>query len=442
MSEHSVQDAVQTQERGLRESVRDYLEVLHHQKLVNGTETREERLVDINGLSIRGRSLKEIKRLVDDSGSGKGRLTIEYGFAACSSPGRRVSNDEVTETPGSPGNGDAFKRKRPQTMPTKKFSKGTLGQVSALGRARSVRLSVSGQRTFQGEDLEFGEVLGRGFFGQVVKVKEKTTGYVMVVKELVNMDQEAQQGFKYEIHLLQRLEHENILKFTGLLFVKNEIHLVTEFIPGGTLHERVLKMDSTFPFRTKVSFAKDISAGMDYLHSNSVIHRDLTSHNCLIKEDDSLVVSDFGLARVFSEEKLGKNKRRMTVVGSPFYMAPEMMTGKSYDERVDIFSYGIILCEIIGGVSADPDFLPRRNCDFGLDEEEFRKRLLGSCPEPFFKVAVQCTSVDPDERSPFELCNHWMGCYLTMVLTGNSGMKSPSLESFRRHRNPNLVYNV
>ncbi|XP_065831241.1 LIM domain kinase 1-like [Oscarella lobularis] len=439
MSNHDAEIEIdcetETEDRPLRKSARDYLEVLRHQKLADTTERREEHLVDINGQSVRGRSLKEIKRLVDDGGSAKGRLTIEYGFVSQpTSPSTRRANSSGGE--GSPC-GEAFRRRRPQTMPVKKFSKG-LNPVSALGRARSVRLSVSGQRTFQAEDLEFGDVLGKGFFGQVVKVKHKATGDVMVVKELMNMDEDAQQGFKYEIHLLQRLEHENILRFMGLLFIKNEIHLVTEFISGGTLNEKIEKEGAGLSLTTKVSFTKDIAAGMAYLHENSVIHRDLTSHNCLIKENDSIVVSDFGLARVLTDDKQNA-PRRMTIVGSPYWMAPEMMTGKNYDERVDIFSYGIIICEIIGGVSADPDFLPRGQ-DFGLDEVGFREQLLGSCPEPFFRVALQCTSVNPDERSPFEICNHWMSCYLTMLLTGSNGIKSPPLESFRRRRS--RIYNV
>ena len=107
-----------------------------------------------------------------------------------------------------------------------------------------------------------------------------------------------------------------------------------------------------------------------YLHDNSVIHRDLTSHNCLIREvckwfdwmygvsltfsineqDTSVVVADFGLARVFPYESThgpSFNRRRMTVVGSPYWMAPEMMKGEMYDERVDIFSFGIVLCEVL-----------------------------------------------------------------------------------------------
>ncbi|XP_029817093.1 LIM domain kinase 1-like [Manacus vitellinus] len=90
-----------------------------------------------------------------------------------------------------------------------------------------------------------------------------------------------------------------------------------------------------------------------YLHSMNIIHRDLNSHNCLVRENKSVVVADFGLARLMVDEKnqpehlknLKKpdRKKRYTVVGNPYWMAPEMINGRSYDEKVDIFSFGIVL---------------------------------------------------------------------------------------------------
>ncbi|KPJ07789.1 LIM domain kinase 1 [Papilio machaon] len=78
-------------------------------------------------------------------------------------------------------------------------------------------------------------------------------------------------------------------------------------------------------------------------------------------------------------------------------MAPEMMNGNVYDEKVDVFSFGIILCEIIGRVSADPDFLPRRS-DFGLNEALFVDKFCkpNACPEPFYRVAFLACQLDPD----------------------------------------------
>jgi len=88
-------------------------------------------------------------------------------------------------------------------------------------------------------------------------------------------------------------------------------------------------------------------------------------------------------------------------------MAPEMLTGKKYDEKVDVFSFGIVLCEIIGRVEADPDYLPRSG-DFGLNQAAFREKFCHQCPEPFYRIAFLCCELNPDKRPPFEVMEVWL----------------------------------
>jgi LIM domain kinase 1 len=79
-------------------------------------------------------------------------------------------------------------------------------------------------------------------------------------------------------------------------------------------------------------------------------------------------------------------------------MAPEMLKGNKYDEKVDVFSFGVIVCEIIGRVEADPDFLPRTS-DFGLNCQVFKEKFCqANCPEPFYKIAFLCCELNPDKR--------------------------------------------
>lgn len=96
-----------------------------------------------------------------------------------------------------------------------------------------------------------------------------------------------------------------------------------------------------------------------------------------------------------------------------------MMKGNKYDEKVDIFSFGIVLCEIIGRVQADPDFLPRSN-DFGLNQIVFREKFCSSCPEPFYKVAFLCTDLNPDKRPPFEVMEVWLESLLMHLSVGTA----------------------
>ncbi|XP_065378324.1 LIM domain kinase 2 isoform X5 [Macaca fascicularis] len=286
-----------------------------------------------------------------------------------------------------------------------------------ISRSESLRCSSSySQQIFRPCDLIHGEVLGKGFFGQAIKVTHKATGKVMVMKELIRCDEETQKTFLTEVKVMRSLDHPNVLKFIGVLYKDKKLNLLTEYIEGGTLKDFLRNMDP-FPWQQKVRFAKGIASGMAYLHSMCIIHRDLNSHNCLIKLDKTVVVADFGLSRLIVEERkrppmekattkkrtLRKNdrKKRYTVVGNPYWMAPEMLNGKSYDETVDIFSFGIVLCEIIGQVYADPDCLPR-TLDFGLNVKLFWEKFVPTdCPPAFFPLAAICCRLEPESRPAF-----------------------------------------
>lgn len=288
-----------------------------------------------------------------------------------------------------------------------------------IGRSESLRSPSSwSHRIFRPCDLIHGEILGKGFFGQAIKVTHKATGEVMVMKELIRCDEETQKTFLKEVKVMRSLDHPHVLKFIGVLYKDKRLNLITEFIEGGTVKDFIRDKDS-FPWEQRVSFAKSIASGMAYLHSMSIIHRDLNSHNCLVKLDNTVVVADFGLSRLIMEDKVKQpppdkpankkrlfrridRKKRYTVVGNPYWMAPEMLNGKRYDEKVDIFSFGIVLCEIIGQVYADPECLPR-TLDFGLNVRKFIEKFLPEhCPPAFFALAVACCDLAPDNRPAFQ----------------------------------------
>jgi len=161
--------------------------------------------------------------------------------------------------------------------------------------------------------------------------------------------------FTREICVLLRLRHPNLVLFMGASTQAAPALIISEFCAGGTvfslLHQR---RDFALPWFQRLKVAIDVAKGMNFLHKRNVVHRDLKSLNLLlaalvVSADDvpQAKVSDFGLSRAWPGEQ-NKSQACMTSgAGTYHWMAPEVLDGHSYDEKVDVYSYGICLYELI-----------------------------------------------------------------------------------------------
>ncbi|KAL0606139.1 Dual specificity testis-specific protein kinase 1 [Plecturocebus cupreus] len=269
---------------------------------------------------------------------------------------------------------------------------------------RALRSAVSSLARV--DDFHCAEKIGAGFFSEVYKVRHRQSGQVMVLK--MNKLPSNRGNTLREVQLMNRLRHPNILRFMGVCVHQGQLHALTEYMNGGTL-EQLLSSPEPLSWPVRLHLALDIARGLRYLHSKGVFHRDLTSKNCLVRREDrgfTAVVGDFGLAEKIPVYREGARKEPLAVVGSPYWMAPEVLRGELYDEKADVFAFGIVLCELIARVPADPDYLPRTE-DFGLDVPAFRTLVGDDCPLPFLLLAIHCCSMEPSTRAPFtEITQH------------------------------------
>ena len=243
------------------------------------------------------------------------------------------------------------------------------------------------------DDFE-SEKLGAGFFSEVFKVRHISSGRVMVLK--MNKQQSNTLNMRKEIQLMNKLSHPNILKFEAVCIHGGQLHALTEYIDGGTLEDLAQNTAVQLPWSIRTELGLHITQGLEYLHGQVVFHRDLTSKNVFIRNNShkcfTAIIGDFGLATRIPK----KTDPRLPQVGSPYWMSPECLKGEYYDQQADIFSFGIIMCELIARVSADPDYLPRTQ-NFGVEYKAF-SGLCPQCPPEFLKTTFTCVSIDPNTR--------------------------------------------
>eukprot|EP00401_Gymnodinium_catenatum_P068275 CAMPEP_0117600860 /NCGR_PEP_ID=MMETSP0784-20121206/76720_1 /TAXON_ID=39447 /ORGANISM="" /LENGTH=361 /DNA_ID=CAMNT_0005403535 /DNA_START=24 /DNA_END=1110 /DNA_ORIENTATION=- len=202
-------------------------------------------------------------------------------------------------------------------------------------------------------ELRLEELLGTGSTAEVFRGNWHGTD--VAVKRL-RQSGPLSVEFTREISVLLRLRHPNLVLFMGASTQAVPALIVSEFCAGGTvfalLHQR---RDLSLPWPQRLKVAIDVAKGMNFLHRRQVIHRDLKSLNLLlaalvVSGDDvpQVKVADFGLSRAWSAgEQTGAQACMTSGAGTYHWMAPEVLDGHSYDEKVDVYSYGICLYELI-----------------------------------------------------------------------------------------------
>ncbi|XP_019849481.1 PREDICTED: aurora kinase C-like [Amphimedon queenslandica] len=221
----------------------------------------------------------------------------------------------------------------------------SLGEAPQGGAGTATDQSQQPVKKWGLSDFDIGRPLGRGKFGNVYLAREKKTKFVVALKVLFKSQLQkasVEHQLRREIEIQAHLRHPNILRLYGYFYDDTRVYLILEYAPRGELY-KILQKEGTFSERQSAIYIKQLADALRYCHSKKVIHRDIKPENLLVNFKGDLKIADFGWS------VHAPSSRRTTLCGTLDYLPPEMVEEKVHDEKVDLWSLGVLCYEFLVG---------------------------------------------------------------------------------------------
>ncbi|KAJ0726922.1 putative protein kinase RLK-Pelle-LRR-I-2 family [Helianthus annuus] len=287
------------------------------------------------------------------------------------------------------------------TYPAKTSPIATLLYTKASAASGLLKYSY---KDVQNATKNFTTILGQGSFGPVYKAV-MPAGEIVAVKALASDSKQGEKEFQTEVSLLGRLHHRNLVNLVGYCVDKRQRMLIYEYMRSGSLASFLYNEEkTTLNWEERLQIALDISHGIEYLHDGAVppvIHRDLKSANILLDHLMRAKVADFGLSK---EEEVYDDKKSC-VKGTYGYIDPVYASTNKFTKKSDIYSFGIILFELITAIHPHQNLMEYVNLaamsSDGADEI-LDKKLAGECDleevRTLARLAHRCLHKTPTKR--------------------------------------------
>ncbi|KAJ8259419.1 hypothetical protein GJAV_G00169050 [Gymnothorax javanicus] len=195
------------------------------------------------------------------------------------------------------------------------------------------------------ENFDIGRPLGKGKFGNVYLARERQSRVILALKVLFKKQLEkagVEHQLRREVEIQSHLRHPNILRLYGYFHDPSRVYLILEFAPKGELFSE-LQRCGHFDEQRTATYMTELADALRYCHSKKVIHRDIKPENLLLGAEGELKIADFGWS-VHTP-----SSRRSTLCGTLDYLPPEMIEGRTHDEKVDLWSLGVLCYEFLVG---------------------------------------------------------------------------------------------
>lgn len=271
-------------------------------------------------------------------------------------------------------------------------------------------------------DFEIGKPLGKGKFGNVYLAREKRSKYIVALKVIFKHQVQkagCEHQLRREIEIQSHLRHPNILRLYGYFYDDSRVYMILEYASKGELY-KALKAVGKFDDVQAATYIYQLADALSYCHSKKVIHRDIKPENLLLGVYGELKIADFGWS------VHAPSSRRTTICGTLDYLPPEMIEDRPHDEKVDLWSLGVLCYELL--VGKPPFETPTHDATYQKIlkcEYRFPSNLLPEACDLISKLLKKNSS----DRLSLEqvMVHHWILKYAK--INQNLGQQNMSLNS-------------
>eukprot|EP01097_Dermamoeba_algensis_P001131 TRINITY_DN1424_c0_g1_i3.p1 TRINITY_DN1424_c0_g1~~TRINITY_DN1424_c0_g1_i3.p1 ORF type:complete len:343 (-),score=86.30 TRINITY_DN1424_c0_g1_i3:176-1204(-) len=236
--------------------------------------------------------------------------------------------------------------------------------------------------------------VGEGAAGEVFLASESRKNRNVAIKKMT-LGSQNMKLVLVEIGIMKDSHHPNIVDYIDSYIVDDQLWVVMEYMGGGCLTDILEQFEDVRLNETQIALCcKEVLSGLAYIHSLHRIHRDIKSDNILLSDGGDVKLADFGYAAQLTQQK----QKRNTIVGTPYWMAPELIRGQAYDTKVDIWSLGIMGMEMAEGEPPYMEFPPLRALFLISTKGIPPLKEENKWSSEFREFLAKCLEKDPEKR--------------------------------------------